>query len=325
MKSVVVFTFILLSLSFAASVATADLSNIQTQWETASKANGNKAVIDALNTKAVNKGLLQWVLEQDADRVEDLADKAVKQYPNAAQLWYLRGRIHANQASKSVFSALSHAKKALSSFQQASSLNPEEVVYLNGVFGFYLNAPSIAGGDIEKAEAIARDTISIDPRSGYYNLLALAYSKGLPEKDDWIAEANEKVGALPEFTLVEGNQYLREKEYDKAATLFEMVGKNTNNDDKSREFKLIALFQLGRTAASAERYSLEAQQALERFVASNESFFNLPSKEWGEVYLAELYLLNNNKNGAETRLNRIDVKHNNRLAKKVKALRKRLN
>lgn len=87
----------------------------------------------------------------DMDDAEDVANKAVKVFPNSAELHYLRGVIMGNQAQSSIFSALSYAEKSLQSFIKATELEPTTIKYRKALMSFYLAAPSIAGGDEDLA------------------------------------------------------------------------------------------------------------------------------------------------------------------------------
>ena len=300
------------------------LTALQEKWATSSKRDANALVVSALNKATIDKPLLNWVLQQDPDRIEDLADDAVEDYPQSAQLWYLRGRIHAIQAQNSVFSAMSHASDSLASFEQAASLQPQEIVYQNGLFGFYQGAPSIAGGDNDKAAKVARDIIKIDPRQGYYQLVSLGYNKDLDEKASWIDEAQVTLGDLPDFSFLEGISLQSKEQYEQSSAAFQRAASTPLEDEKSQEFKLLSLYQIGRNAVLDERYSTQAQRAFEAYLAVSPEQDGMPEAKWAKLRLAQLHAINKDKGAAQDLLASIDVSDDENLEDEVKKLKKRI-
>lgn len=101
------------------------------------------------------------------------------------------------------------AKKCLAAYQRAVELEPGNVEFRQSLFEFYRQAPAVAGGGGEKAEAQAAAIKEIDPLRGRIAYAAL---------------------------------YAGEKKYDRAFAEFDEVLR-TNPDDYA------ALYQFGRLAA----------------------------------------------------------------------------
>ncbi len=308
----------------AAETEDENLIALQQQWESLSESKGNEALATALNTETVNQPLIEWLLTQDADRVEELANDGVEDFPQSAQLWYLRGRIHANQAMNSVFSALSHAKKSLKSFEQAAQLQPQELTYLRGVFSFYQGAPSMAGGSTEKAIDVAKSMIAIDARKGYQSLVSLGFNKSLPEVQTWIDEAQAQLGELPEYPYMQGMMLQQEERFAEAAVLLSQAVANEQTDEDSQSFKLKALYQIGRTSVLAEQYSLAAQQSLEQYIEAEPAGQDMPSMSWATLRLAQLHAYNNQSEQAVSLLASIDTQDDERLEDEIKKLKRKL-
>jgi tetratricopeptide (TPR) repeat protein len=73
------------------------------------------------------------------------------------------GRVLGRQASKASFiSALGIAKHSLSEMQTAAKLNPQNAPALSDLGDYYAQAPGIAGGGTDKAQAIAAQLDKID-------------------------------------------------------------------------------------------------------------------------------------------------------------------
>ena len=67
------------------------------------------------------------------------------------------GRAYGRLAEESSFlSALGYAKKTVRAFERAVELGPSNLEALSDVFEYYLQAPGMVGGGVDKAENIAR-------------------------------------------------------------------------------------------------------------------------------------------------------------------------
>src|ERR1017187_3776412 len=67
------------------------------------------------------------------------------------------GRAYGRLAEQSNFvSALGYAKKTVRAFERAVELDPSNLEALSDVFEYYLQAPGLVGGGLDKAENIAR-------------------------------------------------------------------------------------------------------------------------------------------------------------------------
>ena len=88
----------------------------------------------------------------------------------------------ANRAS--FFSAFSLGKRVLAEFQTATRLDPRNAAALSDLGSFYVEAPSIVGGGLSKADSVAMELDRIDPARA----AALRASIALARNDDRGAE-----------------------------------------------------------------------------------------------------------------------------------------
>jgi len=72
------------------------------------------------------------------------------------------------------FTAPGNAVKARQCFEKAVALDPNNREALNDLFDYYLNAPSLLGGGMDKAEAIARRIASERPAESEFEQAQLA-------------------------------------------------------------------------------------------------------------------------------------------------------
>src|SRR5438874_4946344 len=154
---------------------------------------------------------------------QDMADDAIHECQLAAssdpassdtQMWL--GRAYGFKASHAnPLSALSLAVKVRVAFERAAQLDPENIHALNDLGEFYVEAPALIGGGLDKAQALA---IRMQPDfpSQAHRLLALIAEK---KKEDAIAEAEFSnavaSGKTAEAYIDLGHFYQRHHQPDK--------------------------------------------------------------------------------------------------------------
>ena len=127
---------------------------------------------------------------------EDMADAAVSECLQAVaqassdsdnQMWL--GRAYGLKASEAnPFSALQLAKSVRAAFERAVQLNPRNVPAMSDLGEFYVSAPSVLGGGLDKAGALAKQMEPVS-QAAAYRLLALV---ALSRSDIHSAEMNFK-------------------------------------------------------------------------------------------------------------------------------------
>lgn len=113
----------------------------------------------------------------------DALRRATRAEPDNAGYWHWLGKSFGRLAETgSVFKALGRARKCRGAFEEAVELAPENVAALTDLFSFYLDAPGIVGGGVDKAEAIAARIGELDP-AGHRKVQAELAKK----RKDWAA------------------------------------------------------------------------------------------------------------------------------------------
>ena len=165
------------------------------------------------------------LLQCRANLAQDLGDLAVEQCQQAvaalpasaeAQMWFGRAlgfkAAHANPVS-----ALSLAKRVHLAFERAVQLDPHDVLAASDLGEFYIGAPGMVGGNIDKAAALANSLLPSAPARAH-RLLALIAEKS--HSDLVAAEAEYKLaiaaGHTPESYSDLALFYQRHKRYDEA-------------------------------------------------------------------------------------------------------------
>jgi tetratricopeptide (TPR) repeat protein len=96
-------------------------------------------------------------------------EKAVTEDPRNADYYDWLGKAYGRRAEEASFlTALPLARKTRESFEKAAALDPRNLEALGDVFEFYLQAPGIVGGGVEKAETVAVAIGRLDQAEYHY-------------------------------------------------------------------------------------------------------------------------------------------------------------
>src|SRR5262245_2518551 len=109
-----------------------------------------------------------FLSEGNADRAVEWIEKSAALESNRAETHLWLGRAYGAKAmAASVLAQPSLAGKVRREFERASALDPEGLEARFGLIEFYLRAPGILGGSVEKARAQAAEVGRRDPMQGH--------------------------------------------------------------------------------------------------------------------------------------------------------------
>lgn len=200
---------------------------------------------------------------------QDMADSAVHECEQAvhddpsssdSQMWL--GRAYGLKASQiNMLSAFRVAKKVHTAFERAVQLNPANVQAMSDLGQFYVAAPGIVGGGVDKAEALVPQ---IMPRSAQkaHRLLALIAKK---KNDMATAEAEYKnaisAGKTADAWVDLGQFYQEQSQPDKAVTALE-------SSVQANRTRNAALVDVASILTDIHRRPDMAEKALREYLAS---------------------------------------------------------
>lgn len=133
----------------------------------------------------------------DVEEATERLERASLRAPGDARIQNALGDAYGLAAQQApLFSKLGWARKCLAAYERAVALDPENPAYHWSLLAYYLFAPRIASGGIEKARAAATRIKSLDPLGGH----SAAITVHLAEEhfDRAFAEAAEKLTANPD-------------------------------------------------------------------------------------------------------------------------------
>src|SRR5579864_4437794 len=105
----------------------------------------------------------------DATRAAAFFKQAVELNPGDSDSYLWLGRANGVQAEKSnIFAAVGHASKARQNFEKAIELDPNNWEAVNDLFEYYVQAPGLMGGGLDKAAKLAERIAAHDAAEGNF-------------------------------------------------------------------------------------------------------------------------------------------------------------
>jgi tetratricopeptide (TPR) repeat protein len=216
---------------------------------------------------------IQAALEKgDPDAASTAADAVVKAHPRDADALLWAGRAYGMKAmSASIFTKMSWAKKCRQMWESAIEIAPANVEARFELLRYYLMAPGIAGGGVDKAQAQAAKLTELDAMRGYVARGMIADHEKKPKE----AEAAYRKAMEADQFGVQGpialaSFYARQKRWPEARAVFERRIAADPND-------AFALYQLG-------RLSLLSGEELEKGLTLFDRFLSLDAPKDGPTH-----------------------------------------
>ncbi|MDO6445184.1 tetratricopeptide repeat protein [Colwellia sp. 1_MG-2023] len=217
----------------------------------------------------------------------------------------------------SIFSKLGYAEVFLEAMEKTIALQPDHIDALNTLIGFHLAAPSIAGGDTEKALTYANQLKKVDAEQGIEQLANVYWqTEKAALAEQTLQKGLEKFPESASLYFTRATSYMKNKAWGKARDDLNLAIKYASNDkDKSR-----ALYQQGKTSAeSGEEIELGIRALSQALPLAEKAY-----KPWIEYRLTQLYIQNKNFTKAKDTLSMINTSEDDDLKSKVKKLKKKL-
>jgi tetratricopeptide (TPR) repeat protein len=253
-------------LAFFALPATAKtLPEVQAMVE--SKAPGALAAADAL-TKATPNDANAWVMlvrarlqARQAENAIAAGEKAIALGPRNAQAFYWLGNAYGSRIGEvGMLSKMTIASKLRDAFEQAVRLDPALIDARSSLIEFYLQAPAMIGGGVDKARAQATAIAKYDRARG---LMAQARIAMYEEKPAEALKAYEQAYVLqPDSAQVRLSLIMGYQQSKRWKDAYAMAKQWTVDQPK----QAAPFYQIGRIAAESGQYLPEGEAALHAFL-----------------------------------------------------------
>ena len=281
------------------------------------------------------------LMKTDLDDAEGAAEDLLVAYPDNYRVYLMHASVMGAQAGESIFSALGYAKKARKSLEKATEVAPDEIQTYQALFQYHLFVPSIAGGDMDTAKSLVEKIAALDSNEGLFAEAKYLLADGKKEQGIVILQSlAEKPETQVEARYVLGDRYMSDEAYQLAVEtlqpLMSIELEAVSEEDESawetysdnRYNQLYGFYRLGQSAVLSGEFTELGIQALEtyltEFPGTSINTEGLPSLNWANLRLAELYLNAKNKDQARLALQRIEGKEDDHFGKLLKGLKKKV-
>jgi tetratricopeptide (TPR) repeat protein len=155
---------------------------------------------------------------------EEMADAAVDECETAmnglsenseAQDWL--GRACGQKAQNAGYiSGFKLARRVQAAFERAVEIDPKNGAAVDDLAEYYVNAPGIIGGGVDKAEALASRVVTMAPQAAHRTQALAAEANKDFTRAEYEFRAAVQVAARPDAWADLGHYYARRKQFDQA-------------------------------------------------------------------------------------------------------------
>ena len=197
------------------------------------------------------------------DAAVDAANAVLKAEPDNVGFLTAVGGVYCDKAQQAnVLTKLSWAGKCRGVFERARALEPGNLTVHTSLVRYYLQAPGVAGGGVEKAEAEAARMAGIDPVAGEISRGLIARSRKQPAEAERHYRTAAALDASGRRGDVELSSFLAgEKRWHEARGVFE--SRLTRSADDT-----FAAYMLARVLQSQGADLARAIELFDRYLAS---------------------------------------------------------
>jgi Flp pilus assembly protein TadD len=229
-----------------------------------------KASLEVLRTISEDSAALHALTGQDyfmlgeEKRASEAFQKAVREDPGNSDYYLWLGRSYGRRAEMSnPFSAMNYASKARQYFEKAIELDPKNTEAINDLFEYYLEAPGVLGGGLNKAANIADRIAKLDPIEGHYAQARLAEKqKEFHRAEQHLRRAVElaprEIGRIVDLAKFLANQ----GRFDESDAVFASADRINPNSPKLLFARAASYIRYGRKLDTA-------RDLLKRYLAAN--------------------------------------------------------
>lgn len=156
------------------------------------------------------------------DHAVDVLEAALSEHQDNVDLLLALAVTYREKLMRSgMLGKMSNAKKSRQALEKAFTTEPTHLQTRRQMVMYLVNAPGFAGGDKERAEGIALETVEIDQAEGSFQMAAVYWKKG--ELDTAVIEYRKALQLDPdnfEALTMLGQVFIGKEEFDNCSELF---------------------------------------------------------------------------------------------------------
>ena len=229
------------------------------------------------------------IQEGDADKAKDYLEQSVGLEPNTSDEYYWLAVVYGELAQKAnILKRASYASSVHKYYQLAVDADPKNIAARRGLFLFYVIAPGIMGGGIDKAEKTLSDIRKLSPVDA--DIEQLDWYRRKEESEKQLAQAKLLITTYPnsaEALYEAAHTFRNQQKLDSAISGFELASKLPITP-QNRMLVETSIFQFGETCQWANVRTDDAIASVEKYIALKADVKNA-ELNWPRWTLAKLY------------------------------------
>jgi len=196
-----------------------------------------------------------YYMEGDYKKASESFQKAVEADPANSAYHHWLGRAYGKRAETSSFlTAPSYAGKARQEFERAVELDPNNLEAINDLFEYYLQAPGLLGGGLDKAAALVERIGRLDPVERHYAEARLAekrreFAHAEQQLRQALALAPRQLGRIIDLAKFLAQQ----RRYEESDALFQQAQKIAPDSPRLKFERAATYIRAGRNLEEARR------------------------------------------------------------------------
>ncbi len=196
----------------------------------------------------------------------DVLRKAVELDPKNSSYYHWLGRSYGRRAENSFpLAAPGYATKARANFEKALELDPNNSEAMNDLFEYYLQAPSLLGGGMEKASQLAEKIAQHNAAEGAFAKARIAeQQKNWAQAEAQLRKAAELSPRQPGRLVDLAKLLAKQGRYDESDAIFAKAHQIAPDAAK-------VYFAEAATYIKANRKQEEARELLKKYLAMSTS------------------------------------------------------
>ncbi len=218
---------------------------------------------DARTNALLGRSYLMMGAYHDAT---DALNKAVEQEPGNAAYYHWLGRAYGRRAETAFpVAAPGYATKARANFEKSMQLDPNDSENRNDLFEYYLQAPSLLGGGLDKASKLADDIARRDPAEGEFAKARIAeHRKDFAQAEAHLKKASELEPDQPGRLVDVAKVLAKQGRYEESDSFFAKAHQVAPNAAR-------VYFAEAAAYIRANRKQDEARELLKKYLSMNTS------------------------------------------------------
>ena len=274
-----------LALTWVACAASPDFPQAQrlyqhTSYEASLRLLNGMAQKDAATWALIGRN--QYMLGE-YKKASEAFEKAVAAVPAVGEHYLWLGRAYGRRAeTSSPFTAPGYAGKARVNFERAVQLDARNMDAMSDLFEYYIEAPGILGGGLDKAEHVADQMAKVDVSEGYRATAKLAekrkeFGKAEQQLRRALESAPQQVGRIVDLA-----KFLAKRgRYRESDQVFERALKTAPDSPRVRYAEAEAYVRSGRNLD-------QARKLLQEYISSQRLTPDDPSRSDAEKLLKKI-------------------------------------